>query len=395
MHIRSVIGLQALNMAIAQEIYEYSKALDKTGVDNADSDEIKKRIVDSIFVAYGAKDAVPIKLMQSALLPSQGPHNSPIYFSGQEASVETSAFINGSMTRYLDYNDTYLSKEALHPSDNIPPILSLSYALGSKGADAIKAIKVAYQVVCSLSDAVSIRDRGWDHVTYISISSAAGLGSLMGLENGRFVHALNLAINNNISLRQTRAGELSMWKGCTAANASRNSIFAALLAQKGLTGPAPIFEGEMEFLKQVSGAFDLNLAEDRVRKTMIKNYPVEYHAMSGVEAALELKGKVTGAIKEINVETFSVANKIIVYNLYNFAGGFVALNNVSSAQLIYGGNYTAFGLFGSAVSTAACTTQESNCTIQAESSTSNQCVTQVNCTNTYYYINVTSITKLP
>ncbi len=299
-------------MAIAQEIYEYSKALDKTGVDNADSDEIKKRIVDSIFVAYGAKDAVPIKLMQSALLPSQGPHNSPIYFSGQEASVETSAFINGSMTRYLDYNDTYLSKEALHPSDNIPPILSLSYALGSKGADAIKAIKVAYQVVCSLSDAVSIRDRGWDHVTYISISSAAGLGSLMGLENGRFVHALNLAINNNISLRQTRAGELSMWKGCTAANASRNSIFAALLAQKGLTGPAPIFEGEMGFFKQVSGAFDLNLAEDRVRKTMIKNYPVEYHAMSGVEAALELKGKVTGAIKEINVETFSVANKIIV-----------------------------------------------------------------------------------
>lgn len=99
--------------------------------------------------------------------------------------------------------------------------------------------------------------------------------------------------------------------------------------------------------------------------------------------------------KSIQVTGTLARNNYAVYNLYNFAGGFVALNNVSSAQLIYGGNYTAFGLFGSAVSTAACTTQESNCTIQAESSTSNQCVTQVNCTNTYYYINVTSITKLP
>ncbi|WP_423787492.1 MmgE/PrpD family protein, partial [Klebsiella pneumoniae] len=44
--------------------------------------------------------------------------------------------------------------------------------------------------------------------------------------------------------RQTRAGEMSMWKGCAFANAARNGVFAALLAGEGLTGPAPIFEGE-------------------------------------------------------------------------------------------------------------------------------------------------------
>jgi 2-methylcitrate dehydratase len=45
---------------------------------------------------------------------------------------------------------------------------------------------------------------------------------------------------------------------------------------------------------------------------MIKNYPVEYHAMSAAQAALELKEMVSGEILEIEVETFEVANKIII-----------------------------------------------------------------------------------
>ena len=38
---------------------------------------------------------------------------------------------------------------------------------------------------------------------------------------------------------QTRQGELSVWKGCAGANAARNGLFAALLAQAGVTGPSP------------------------------------------------------------------------------------------------------------------------------------------------------------
>ena len=236
-------------MTVVEEIFECSQKIMKEPLGNAASEEIKKRIIDSIFVAYGARNSGPVKIIKSAMLPAKGKHNSKIYFSKREADVGTATFINGSMTRYLDYNDTYLSKEELHPSDNIPPILALSYDLGLNGEQAIKASAVAYQVICALSDSVSIRDRGWDHVTYISISSAAGLASLMGMDSQKFAHTLNLAINNNISLRQTRAGELSMWKGCTAANASRNSVFAAILANSGLTGPAPIFEGEMGFFQ--------------------------------------------------------------------------------------------------------------------------------------------------
>jgi 2-methylcitrate dehydratase len=298
--------------SIISKLFNFSEKVMAGGIDRTDRDEIKKRIGDSIFVSYGAKDATPVNIIRRALLPSTGRYNASVYFSSEKATVDTAAFINGTMTRYLDYNDTYLSKEALHPSDNIPPILAVSEAMDIKGERAIRAIDVAYEVVGALSDAICIRDLGWDHVTYISISSAAGLASLLQLEEKKFENAVSLGLNNNISMRQTRAGELSMWKGATAADASRNSVFALLLADEGFTGPSPIFTGEMGFFQQVTGGFNLELDNTRVRKTMIKNYPVEYHAMSAAEVSCGLRDRIKGKIQKIFVETFSVAHRIII-----------------------------------------------------------------------------------
>lgn len=293
-------------------IHDFSKDVERNGFSSEVKDEIKKRIADSIFTSYGARDSEPVRIIKKALLPSSSKRSSTVFFSHDKASPDVATFLNGSMTRYLDYNDTYLSKEALHPSDNIPPVLALSESFGIEGKRSIDAIGVAYQVVGALSDVVSIRDLGWDHVTYISISSASGLAHLLDLDENKFENTISLGVNNNISMRQTRAGELSMWKGCTAANASRNSVFAALLANDGFTGPYPIFEGEMGFFKQVSGEFDLELRKDRILRTMIKNYPVEYHAMSAAEAATNLRERIEGDIRKVEVETFTVANTIII-----------------------------------------------------------------------------------
>ncbi len=300
-------------MNLDEQIFEYSLHIDDLLKDKSTTEELKKRIVDSLFVSYGARNADAVQISKRALLPSSGKIDAPIYYDKRKASVDIATYINGSMTRYLDYNDTYLSKEALHPSDNVPPLLSYGYSSNESGMHVLKALATAYQVVGALADAYSIRDRGWDHVTYISISSAVGLGVLNNFDRPRFINTLNLAINNNISLRQTRAGELSMWKGCTAANATRNSVFASMLASEGFTGPSPIFEGEMGFFKQVTGYIRIDLEKNRIVRTMIKNFPVEYHAMSAVEAALSIKNQLNGEeIKSVSVETFSVAHKIIV-----------------------------------------------------------------------------------
>ena len=48
-------------------------------------------------------------------------------------------------------------------------------------------------------------------------------------------------------------GELSMWKGCATASATRAAIFAAQLAQQGMTGPAEPFEGRRGLWEQAVG----------------------------------------------------------------------------------------------------------------------------------------------
>ncbi len=298
--------------SVVHKIMNHSMKISSEQLTNEISDELKKRVTDSLITSFGALRSEPVVIEKKALIPASGKLNSHIYFTNEKTAIDIATFINGTMTRYLDYNDTYLSKEALHPSDNIPPVLAFGDSLSLSGLQCLKAISLAYDVVGALADAVSIRDRGWDHVVYDSISSASALGLLLDFDEKRFENLLGLAINNNISLRQTRAGELSMWKGCTAANAARNSVFAALLAQQGMTGPSPIFEGEMGFFKQISGKFDLDISPGRVLKTMIKNYPVEYHAMSAAEASENIHRRLRGEIQNVSVETFEVANQIII-----------------------------------------------------------------------------------
>jgi 2-methylcitrate dehydratase len=121
-------------------------------------------------------------------------------------------------------------------------------------------------------------------------------------------------------MRQTRVGELSMWKGAAFANASRNGVFAARLAAAGMTGPAPIFEGSMGFMKQVSGPFELDVesfgGQGRpfmIDRTYIKYWPAEYHSQSAIDAALTLRPDV-GAVEEIAdilIESFDAAVDIM------------------------------------------------------------------------------------
>src|SRR5205085_10653503 len=117
----------------------------------------------------------------------------------------------------------------------------------------IQSAVLAYEIQSRLCDASSLRKQGVDHVTYGALSSCAAACKLLGLDAGRTTHALGIAGVCNVALRQTRSGELSMWKGCAFANAARNGASAALLAAQGMTGPAPIFEGELGLMNLVTG----------------------------------------------------------------------------------------------------------------------------------------------
>jgi len=284
--------------------------------------EVKRRILDSLGVAIAAFTSEPVKIARSLADLYEIPWGSRILGTASPAPPDFTTFVDGLMIRYHDFNDTYLSKEPLHPSDTLSVAFGLGDYLGSSGKDVITAVAIAYEVGVSLCDAGSLRRRGWDHVNYIAVASSLLASKLLGLDGEKARHALAISVVPHASMRQTRVGELSFWKGAAAANSSRNAVFAALLASRGFTGPFDSFEGSMAFIRQLlQGDFDLG-ALDRLAKlekprrvldTYIKKFPVEYHAQSAVEAAQKLREEVgVEEIEEIHVETFQAAYDIIV-----------------------------------------------------------------------------------
>ncbi|MBO0888595.1 MmgE/PrpD family protein, partial [Candidatus Bathyarchaeota archaeon] len=245
-------------MNTAQELAEYVHSVKFQDVPDDVVHETKKRIVDSLGCGIGAFNALPVKISRKVAESAKNEKGSTLFGTKRKTMPALASFVNGIMVRYFDYNDTYLSKEPAHPSDNIGPCMSVAEAQDATGKDLLLSIVLAYEIQCRLCDAADIRHRGWDHVCYGLASTALAAGKLMDLDVDKLTQAVNLALNSHITMRQVRAGELSMWKGCSFANAARNGVFSAALAREGMTGPSPIFEGEMGFFKEVSGPFKIN-----------------------------------------------------------------------------------------------------------------------------------------
>ncbi|HLK56185.1 MAG TPA: MmgE/PrpD family protein [Chthonomonadaceae bacterium] len=280
--------------------------------------EVKRRLLDSLGCAMGAYKSEPATIARKLAGTVSSTFGATVIGTKHKSSAELAAFSNGVHFRYLDYNDTYLSKEPAHPSDNLAAVLAVAEPKGSDGKDIITAAVLAYEIQCRLCDAASIRARGWDHVTYGSFSTSLAAGKLLGLSAEQLTHAQGLAGVPNNAMRQTRVGMLSHWKGCAFANASRNGVFAALLASCGMTGASEVFEGEMGFWKQVSGPFELptlggNGEPFMINQTYIKFYPAEYHSQSAIDAALTLRPQLKSVdeIEKITIETFNAAVEII------------------------------------------------------------------------------------
>jgi 2-methylcitrate dehydratase len=305
---------------LADKLAAYAHGLAFDDLDSLTVAEAKKRIVDALGCAIGAYEQAPIRMARKTVLGLATDGSSTLWGAASRTTPDMATFVNGFMIRYFDYNDTYLSKEPAHPSDNLAPCLSVAESEGSNGRELITALALSYEIQCRLCDAADIRHRGWDHVCYGLVSSALAAGKLMGLDRHALAQAVNIALSSHIALRQVRAGELSMWKGASFANAARNAVFSAMLAREGMEGPSPVFEGEMGFFKQVSGPFSLDVSRFGGRRgrfklpeTYIKLYPAEYHAQSAIAAALEARRAIpdTSKVESVLVETHEAGYSIL------------------------------------------------------------------------------------
>jgi len=270
--------------------------------------ETRRHLIDTFASALGAYDE-PVSVMARTVAGRYRTDDmARVWGCGMATTPEMAAFANGVMTRSLDVSDTYLGRSRGHPSDMVPGLVAVAESVHADGKSLINAIILAYDVYCSFCKSVDINSKGWDQPVYTVLGCVLGAAKLMGLNADQIGHALSLALTPNLALAQARRGSLSSWKGCAGANAARNAVFAAVLAQEGFTGPAEIFEGSGGFWEAV-GRAEWPLPEaPMIGETRTKFLPVCYHGQSAVFAALDLRDRVdVRQIEEIKVDGYQVA----------------------------------------------------------------------------------------
>jgi 2-methylcitrate dehydratase len=273
----------------------------------------KKLLIDALACAVGGYHGEPSAIARRLAAATSGTPPARVLGSGAFTSMEAATFANSVMVRYLDFNDTYTSIGEGHPSDALPAVLAVADAYRMDGRATLLALVAAYEVYNALCDATSLRDKGWDHGYFVVFAAAIGAGKLLGLDLERMGHAIALAAGPNVPTRQTRSGELTMWKGCACAAAARGGVFAALLAREGMTAPTAAFEGRHGVWEQVTRPFELATlgGTDRglgIERTGIKYFPTEYHSQVPLGLALELRKRIAPEdIESVHVETYHLA----------------------------------------------------------------------------------------
>jgi 2-methylcitrate dehydratase len=279
----------------------------------------KHIVLDTVGCALGGAESPPAKIARAAASEITSAVPSTVLISGQKTSPDLAAFANGVMIRYLDFNDTYAASPTCHPSDLLAPVLAVVDARHGDGKDVILGMVLGYEVLCGLIDAgANQRGNIWDQSTYGVIAAAVVAGKLFGHNKDQLANTISLALSSHISIEQIRRGQISHWKGCALANASRNAVFCAMLAGKGLTGPEEVFEGKAGFFKSMGIGFDIKPFADsadgyRIMKARLKAFPAGYFSQSAIEAILELRSQIANLdeIKQICLQTFPAGFEVM------------------------------------------------------------------------------------
>src|SRR5215813_3438385 len=169
---RAMAGIAALGLgglaprtfaqspSLAERLAAYAHALRYEDLDAATVERVKSHVIDTIGCGIAAFDERPVKICRDVALAVSG--SATVIGTSRRTTPDLASFANCAAFRYLDFNDTYTGRFAIHPSDHIAACLAVAETERASAKELITAIVIAYEVNCRLVDALDIATRGWD-----------------------------------------------------------------------------------------------------------------------------------------------------------------------------------------------------------------------------------------
>ena len=258
--------------------------------------EAKRFLMDSVGCALGGAQQHDVHIARDVLDECAGKGDATVLVTGERWDPVSASLLNALMILVMDYNDIYWKQDPSHPSDIIPAAMAAAERAGRSGRDLLVGIALAYefeQRLCETSFP-GVREIGWHHATLTAAAAPIAAGRMLGLTPEQIQHAIGISASRQCTTGSVTAGKLTMMKNTVDPMATQSGVLAALLAEKGYTGPEHVLDGKEGFSHVFSTDWKFDILTDglgeswRILQCGMKFFPTEALTHAPISATLDL-----------------------------------------------------------------------------------------------------------
>jgi 2-methylcitrate dehydratase len=258
--------------------------------------QAKRFLLDSIGCALGGYLQHDVKIALQVLDEIAGRGPATVIGTGKRIDAVSASLANALMIRCMDYNDIYWNQDPSHPSDIFPAALACCERAKSDGRELIVGLVLGHEFEMRFCETAfpGIRERGWHHATLTAFVSPIVAGRALHLGWEQIRHAVGISASRHATLGAVTAGKLTMMKNTVDPMATQSGVLAALMAEKGYTGPEHVVEGKEGLTHCFGPAWKLNLLTDglgdswRITQCGMKAFPTEALTHTPISAVLDI-----------------------------------------------------------------------------------------------------------
>ena len=272
-------------------------------------------LYDSFGCALGGSQQHDVKIMLDHFREMAGAEICTVFGSGFRTDPVTAALLNALCIRAMDYNDIYWKADPSHPTDIIPAALSICEMNNLGGKDLILGTIIGHELemrFCEFGEP-GIREYGWHHAALTCFVSPVVAGRMLNLSAEQIQQAIGISASPSMCLGAVTAGRLTNMKNTVDPMATRAGVEAALLAQKGYTGPEHVIDGKeglVHCFEKFGGKFHLEMLTDalpsspsdhyKILDCGMKSFPIEALSHAPLTAMMKI-------VREHNINPDDVA----------------------------------------------------------------------------------------
>jgi 2-methylcitrate dehydratase len=258
--------------------------------------QAKRFLLDSLGCALGGYQQHDVKIALQVLDEIAGAGAATVIGTGKEVDAVSASLANALMIRCMDYNDIYWKQDPSHPSDIFPAALACCERAAGDGRELIVGLILGHEFECRFCEAAipGIRERGWHHATLTAFVSPLVAGRALHLDGQQIQHAIGISASRHATLGAVTAGKLTMMKNTVDPLATQSGVLAALLAERGYTGPEHVVDGKEGLTHCFGPEWKLNVLTDglgdswRITQCGMKAFPTEALTHTPISAVLDL-----------------------------------------------------------------------------------------------------------